>query len=1321
MKTKLVTVLSVVLLALGEVFAATVSSGEIKLGEWNRRTRDARAYAVQNNIPLLLFRGSSGCSKCYQLKSACATETFLEWQAKRKLVMVLSMNGDPEEDYNAGKALTPESVISSSSLPKIAVYWHRDDGTILHKGFVGRTGTMLGQSSSLPLEEQLINAVDSILSDYPITPDYIGGSFAVEESIGHRYEAEMATASVPVGLVRDDSVKSNMATNKLVAYAPNGSVLSTTNVIWQVGDDQKSVMIGIPEGTLTGDGQKITLLLKDVDDSVKGTNTITCVDAKNSVKNPRWIGEDFADGEWTMDLDAALEKSASDESYTLVAVTGALWCPDCKNTDDNFLSVTNAVGVNRFAEWATQRGVNLVTVDVPNFKSATHTAESPSLLSRTSYTTSLGVQSGLGYLSRKGVSDEDALEVLKRNHQLVSKSSSTSILRRPEDANNFRTGVPIFVLLRGDGTVAARLTYFASTSPKAADQSQWGNIIKRFDEMIEIAKRDGSHFDDIDNNHFSTTKEKLTADNGSTSGEISHVDFMDVYKLDGMTGGVLQKIEVTGTNSAVVKVEIFDDKNTFSNAVTGTLSAGVRLESELPNGNYFVKVSGADIASGDFSVKNPKANNFVAYNVHASLILVPREQAATATATAQEVMMRLTQGTVYRIVGLAETQTAGALEVVSAGENLYKAIKPTGNYSLTLSEQGGEITYQIWKTGTIGFTTSGQSVLEKDHRGFIKLSRTGGSSGQASVKVSVTKYLSAGRLLKPTQTTVVTWNDGESGEKAIDFELKIDSVFQTTDTFVLTLSAGDVCSATLTPEALTHTVTVIDSDKPILDSDEYLERCYLNFEVNKSYVVNNLVGDGRVTLKRVSGGLPSGVRVKYDKDTRSVVFSGKARKAGRYDYSFTITERRGKESATGLEIKFVIEVVDPAELKPSDSEYNANVGKSINCDLPIYASMGTSKVLAGMLDLSISSQNRISAKFKGASSSSVSFSGYWQEFDNGVAEAEITSRRGQKLTLQLSSDGRLYAKLENVSTDFGSKLESPSEGVSVAAYDNYESYSGYYTVTLPVATSGLVAGQETCPLGTGYLVLKMNTSSFNRSGRVNYAGKYADGSNLSGSAYLVPNAYADGSARLCIFKRSSKNMISLVLKVKQNAAQDYVDNPMAVLADDEAVPYWKSSSFGFLALDVYGGYYDNEMDLLSCCATSYNTEVFDFACDLTYFAPSESYGALVNIPDATVIVDSSSFDVVQNNNLTLTMKLAKKTGIVSGRIPLQFANGRTVNASFYGVLLPHWYDCGCSDTGMEIINRPFFSGFAYYTDKVDGKRVKRGFAVDLKPIIEVVE
>ncbi len=1325
MKNKMTVMFLALLLALGQVYALSISSDEIVLGEWNNRTVAARECAEETNIPLLLFRVNSSCSLCADLKEACGKSTFLDWQKSRQLIMIVSSSGDVAEDYEAGRDLTPESVIDSSKMPKIAVYWKKASGAVVHKGFVGRNGLMMGQSKGLPLEEQLMNAVDEILVDYDSQSVYYGGVFAVEESAGHRYEAGSRTTSVPVYLGRNEVIKDKAATNLIKVAYPDGTT-AEIDLDWAAGEVEKVVSVTIPEEADVQAGRQITLTLTDANGVERDVNVIHCVEDENSVKNPLWIGEAFDFGEWTMDYEAALKKGA----YTLVAVTGGLWCPDCKRTDENFLSVTNDIsGSNRFQAWAKEKKVNLVTIDVPNFKSATHVAESPCLLSRTAYTASLGLQSGLAYLSRRGVSDADALEVLKRNHALVAKSSATSVLRRPEDANQFRTGVPIFVLLGPDGKVASRLTYLASKSP--TDSSQWDNIIKRFDEMLVIASE---YPEEINNNHHSTTTNAVDASGGHAIGEISHADFIDVFKLDGLAGGVMQKVTISGTRSAEIKVEIVADQDAPPAAVaTGDLLDGVNVAAELPAGNYFVRISGADIAADEFSVSNPAAGNFHAYELSTSLVHVPQEKAATATVKAgsSTVVMRLAKDTVYHLVGLSTASLPDCLTVVSADENLYRATGESGDYALTLENVGGAFTYQIWNPGKVGFTIAEQKFFENTGSGYFKVARTGGASGKVTVRVDLIKDLSTANRLQlktPARSFELVWEDGDSEvEKTVEFEVAVDSIFQSTDTFVVELGDGVVeltTGKTLPIEmtSKTHTVTVLDTDAPILDQATYDGiRLFPNFEVNQAYPVNNILEDGRVTIKKVSGRLPSGLRMKYDADTKSIVLSGKVRSTGTSEYSFTISEKRGRKTVTGWETKFVFDIVDPNELPEDDPDFNVVVGNAISLDFPVYAKVEGRNVLAGVLDLSVSSKNRISAKFSGVGSRTVSFSGYWQTLVQGTAVAVLTTRKGEMLDLRLSGEGRLFANLQNVTTDFGGDLTTAQDGISVLTDGDFEPYSGYYTVTLPVLTNGLALAGESMPLGTGYLTLKMSGSSFTRTGRVSYSGRYAEGSSVSGTAYLVPNAYADGSARLCIFKYAKKNSIGLVLKVKPEAGDVYETEPMAVLADEEVLPYWNSSDSGFIPLKVYGAYYDTSMNLQETCLEDYQTDTFAFLCDMTYFSPSEKYGSLIGFPDAAVTVSEKAFEVEQLNDFKLTMKLSKKTGVVSGKVPIRFESGNKVTAKFYGILLPHWHDCGCGDGAPPnlIENRPFFSGFAYYTDTVDGKRVKRSFAVDLGAIVEV--
>ena len=114
------------------------------------------------------------------------------------------------------------------------------------------------------------------------------------------------------------------------------------------------------------------------------------------------------------------------------------------------------------------------------------------------------------------------------------------------------------------------------------------------------------------------------------------------------------------------------------------------------------------------------------------------------------------------------------------------------------------------------------------------------------------------------------------------------------------------------------------------------------------------------------------------------------------------------------------------------------------------------------------------------------------------------------MTIQFAADNKGVASLKIVglANRFGSTLAGASTGHKLFN-GNFADYQGYYTVTLPVNTAELVAGKETLPTGTGYVNLKMNTSTFRRSGKVSYAGMLPNGRSFSGYAYLSGAMFSD--------------------------------------------------------------------------------------------------------------------------------------------------------------------------------------------------------------------
>lgn len=842
------------------------TSIDFKPGEWNSNYLAMKAKADAENIPLVVFWANPGCAVCKKLEAAMTQSRAKAWMNERKYLFVFAY-GTGTEDSRKAKSFAKNL---SGKFPYIAVYWKRESKTILEK-FTGKTGLMPVKTGTVG--EQFMGSVDKYLGSYVPPTYYSGGELAVEETEGHRLEAESSTSGVIVSLTREAGVADIVTNNLIDVVSPEGTLVRTENVDWTAGQTNQTIEVDISnvfDSEAAKDGDKAFLVVKDADGTVVGTNSITYVDLPNSAANPLWIGErsaavpaqdlgrtdvvpELAWGEWTMDYEVATQRvaQADGEAYTLVAVQGSLWCHDCANTERNFLNVLNDKGKSLVDVWAKSNNVALVVVDVPNFTSASVECESPTLLSRKGYSTTLAYElaeynfydyslggadesllapmkrSGLGYLTRKGVSDEAALAVLERNRILVQTDTSAGGFRRPDDTNPNRTGVPIFVLLRKDGSVAARMTRFAAKSPYTDAREKCADILKRFDEMLEIADAEGTHFDDIENDYPGDGAIAFSANGGEAFGEISHCDFKDVFKLNGVGGNALQKISVEGTSDADVAVKfctIDEDggKKYVDDGVTGKLSSGVTLEYTFTEpGDYYVEVSGVDITSETFAAESTKAANFHPFKVSGDVVLVPQEKYADAEPGEglDHVVVRIAKDTVYKFTGVhVGNLNKAALKPLDEDDPYCKFFTALVDGDVSVPLSGATLRYQVWKPGKVGFVTAVASTNEAVGDYSVALARTDGTSGDVTIEVvldeeNTTFYNSDGEKRFSFEPVTITWKEGVAGttnitvtvfederfdgagDVALKFTVKDGLAEAVQDTFVLTVKDNDVQSA----------------------------------------------------------------------------------------------------------------------------------------------------------------------------------------------------------------------------------------------------------------------------------------------------------------------------------------------------------------------------------------------------------------------------------------------------------------------------------------------------------------------------------------------
>ena len=138
-------------------------TSSVKLGAWCGNFTAAKAYADENNIPMVVFWANPGCSLCEKLEAACKKAEFTDWMAARQLVMVFGY-GATTADMKACKAFAK----SGKEYPFVAVYWKANTaGEGVLERFTGRSGKFgHGTTKSQELWEQFAGAVDNILADW---------------------------------------------------------------------------------------------------------------------------------------------------------------------------------------------------------------------------------------------------------------------------------------------------------------------------------------------------------------------------------------------------------------------------------------------------------------------------------------------------------------------------------------------------------------------------------------------------------------------------------------------------------------------------------------------------------------------------------------------------------------------------------------------------------------------------------------------------------------------------------------------------------------------------------------------------------------------------------------------------------------------------------------------------------------------------------------------------------------------------------------------------------------------------------------------------
>ena len=1256
--------------------AITISNGAIQRGVWNSRFTAAKEYAENRYLPMLVYWGGDRCSYCHELSDNCSEPDFLAWQANRKLVMV-HCTGTASADASAAMKFAENS--SPGLWPFICVYWPKADGTTVIQKFSGRNAQMLVFKRDMSHQEQLMKSVDQVIAGY--NPNlYVGGVFTAPGTPKARLEAEAGvTTRLFVPMKREDAVRGFPATNVLTAAYPDGTVV-TNQVAWTFEDREQFSEISVPADIATG--QTIQLSLWDVAGKRVDTNTVTAVDPMPiTSENPLWIGERTVDtlqyGEWTMDLDVAKAKVAADANaaYTLIRVTGELWCPYCKGSARSLLADP------AFYDWAREKRIALVLLD--NVRLG---GDSPTLVSHT--VSEKDQASGSGYLSRKMATPELAAEIAARNKEL----GMTTLKLKSSSA--VRVGNPTFILLRKDGTIAGRLaTNRTNTRTDLGGEQLYSyptdENIARLNDLL-LLDQDGNE----DNDAAYTTA--LTYQVGDTVTSTLQInDSKDVFRLTGITGH--SRVLFSTDNPAVrISVLAAADPTNFTTEVIAQSDPGEQIAVDISEANA-KKALFVQVALNTVGMSAIGASTRQTATLQSIFSLIPEERLNEYETTETTVYLALDRGVTYRLVGFGDV--SAYLTASDAEAGLYVA-NATGAFPLPAAV--GTVSYQIWKPGSIAFARTAQRLSEiNNDGGTIRVVRSGGSSGAVTVALALDAENSTAKngVRYSWTDTQLSWADGESGAKEVSFTVTDNHVYEGEQSFSIQLQPVGETATTISDQA--HTVTLFDTTVPYIEEETSALSFYQSLAGSQTIRIYN-IGSGKVTCKKVSGKLPSGVKVTYDAKTKSFVISGTPRVSGKFTVGFQVTETlaNGKKSSSTIPLTFT--VTDPKKVNPYAS-------RKLKMTIPLFADAGGVKKLAGELILSTTTANKLSAKYAGTVSKTTSFSGAWQSIgEDGALNANL-ERNGAKLALRFAKNGTIRADVTGVGSMISGTLSS-GDLLYVSASGSAP-YAGTYTVTLPaVATDGKTSVTDYGAVGTAFLTFQIPAKSTT----VQYKGILPNGKSVNGKSCLFP--LGDGTAILPVFKRSTSDILAAALLIRKDAAKNYREYPMAVLKAENSRPFWyhKDAAMTFThELEVYGAYYNPAEAMNAFCTQYYGTTQFDFAVNAAgNFLNSPKYGSISSAPETLMQVNTSAITFPAQKDLKFTFQ--KKIGMFNGKATVKFTNGKSVSCQYKGVLLPGWVDCGCMEE-EAIIERPYGSGCVWFTDNVKGRSTKRGFTVDLLP------
>lgn len=467
-------------------------------------------------------------------------------------------------------------------------------------------------------------------------------------------------------------------------------------------------------------------------------------------------------------------------------------------------------------------------------------------------------------------------------------------------------------------------------------------------------------------------------------------------------------------------------------------------------------------------------------------------------------------------------------------------------------------------------------------------------------------------------------------------------------------------------------------------------------ESSGTIALENIAAGAEVSVVRLSGSLPPGVAASVS--SRAFVVSGVPTRCGTWQSVYQLFQTLGGERQPGMTLELSVSVSSPVEEK--NESVAAGVARTLS-GIPVYNK--ALKRMTGLLTVTIPPSGRLSAKYLCAAGTKPMVSQNWTACDDsGTASADLLSRDGKyRLALAVKSDGSISGTLVDPGYPYDD-LSVSSDGRVWSRDRTADAWKGVYTLAFS-PTERISGGEGVAHTGCAAFMLKMSSSSAVRSGKVIVAGRLPNGKSISGSATLVADA-TGASALLPMFFRSSTDVFAGLPTITANAKEKYegvAHDHRVIGVSSEAASTWihadavtDAASFA-MAYTAYGAYYDPEEDLSACLVETEVASAVTLSANVEELTPSVKYGEA--LADEGVLLSVAPDGIVHAGAAPFSLAFSRAKGTLSGKMPIRFANGAVVTANWFGVVLPGWTGCGCTEGQVDL---PFVLGTCWFNDTI---------------------